>query len=257
MLDLHTHILPSIDDGPSSMDESIEMARLAYEDGTRTIVLTPHNRDVNERSSISAVTELADEFREELHAQSIELKVLLGMENHLELDTPEQVKNGLAMPIEGTHYILIELPFEFYPFYTDEVLFRLQIMGLRPIIVHPERTIHIQDNSAILDNLVQKGALAQITASSITGTFGKEPQKSSAELLQKNLIHIISSDCHTAYGIRTPIISEGVTAAAKVIGNEAALNMVYGAPMAIVQDTNPPSAVMPTVPRNRWWRFGR
>lgn len=257
MLDLHTHILPGIDDGPSTMDESIEMARMAYEDGTRTIVLTPHNRDVNERSSISAVKELADKFRKEIHAQSIDLKVLLGMENHLDMDMPEQVNNGLAIPIEGTHYILIELPFEFYPFYTDEVLFRLQIMGLRPIIVHPERTIHIQDNAAILDNLVQKGSLAQITASSITGTFGKEPQKSSIELLQKNLVHIISSDCHTAYGIRKPIISEGVIAASKVIGNEAALSMVHGIPMAIVQDTIPTLDVVPILPRNRWWRFGR
>ena len=257
MLDLHTHILPGIDDGPSAMNESVEMARLAYDDGTRTLVATPHNRDVNERSSISNVTELANKFREELRVQPLDLKVLLGMENHLEMDTPEQVKNGLSIPIEGTDYILIELPFEFYPFYAEEVLFRLQIMGLHPIIVHPERTLYIQDNPAILDNLVQKGSLAQITAGSITGAFGKESQKSSVELLRKNLVHIISSDCHTAYGARIPIISEGVVAAAKVIGNEAALNLVHGIPTAIVQNTNVASALMPLVPRNRWWRFGR
>ena len=234
MPDLHSHILPGIDDGPSTMEESIEMARLAYEDGTRTIVATPHNRDVTERSSLSAVRDLADRFIQELQARSIPLRLLLGMENHLEMNTPEQVEKGLAIPIEGTHFILIELPFEFYPFYGEEVFFKLQIMGLRPIVVHPERNLAIQDNPQILANLVQKGALAQITAGSITGAFGKEPQKASKELLRQNLVHIIASDGHTARGARKPLISPGTAAAARVVGKEAARNMVEDLPEAIL-----------------------
>ena len=156
------------------------------------------------------------------------------MENHLELDTAEQVDSGLAIPIQGTHYILIELPFEFYPFYVEEVLFKLQIGGLRPIIVHPERNLAIQDDPQILANLVHKGALAQITAASITGAFGKESLKSSRDLLQKNLVHIIASDGHTARSTRKPIISSGVVEASKAIGHEAARNMVEKTPQAIL-----------------------
>ena len=102
MLDLHNHILPGVDDGPSTMEESIEMALMAYKDGTRIIVATPHNRDVNERSSISTVRSLVDRLNQGIQAQSISLKVILGMENHLEMDTVEQVDEGHALPIEGT-----------------------------------------------------------------------------------------------------------------------------------------------------------
>lgn len=229
------------------------MARLAYEDGTRTLVATPHNRDVNERSSISAVRALASRLNQELQAQSIPLKVLLGMENHLEMDTPEQVDRGLAIPIEGTHYILIELPTEFYPFYGEEVLFKLHLKGLRPVVVHPERNLAIQGNSQVLANLVQKGALAQITADSITGALGKEPQKASKELLQRSLVHIIASDGHDARGSRKPLLSPGVAAAARVVGVEAARSMVEDIPQAILQDRVPDLQGLPRVSRQRWW----
>ena len=115
MLDLHCHILPGVDDGPSTMEQSIEMAIAALRDGTRTIVATPHSRDVNERSTIACVRALAAQLNEELRARSIPLDVVLGMENHLALDTPEQVDAGAALPIQGTRCILIELPFELLP----------------------------------------------------------------------------------------------------------------------------------------------
>jgi protein-tyrosine phosphatase len=239
VLDLHSHILPDVDDGPSTMEESVEMAMMAYEDGTLTIVATPHNRDVNERSSISTVISLLDQLNQEISAKSTSLKIILGMENHLEMDTPEQVNQGRALPIDGTNYILIELPSEFYPFYTEEVLFRLQIDGLRPIVVHPERNLAIQKNFGILAKLVQRGVLTQITAGSITGALGKDYQKAAKELLQQNLVHIIASDCHTSRGIRTPILSLGVNAAAKVVGSEVARKMVEDIPQAILQDKAP------------------
>ena len=122
MLDLHCHILPGVDDGPSTMDQSIEMAIAAFRDGTRTIVAAPHSRDVNERSTIACVRALAAQLNEELRARSIPLDVVLGMENHLALDTPEQVDAGAALPVQGTRCILIELPFELYPYHTRDTL---------------------------------------------------------------------------------------------------------------------------------------
>ena len=255
MLDLHNHILPGVDDGPSTMAESVEMALMAYEDGTRTIVATPHNRDVNERSSISTVRSLVDRLNQEIQAQSISLKVILGMENHLEMDTVEQIDKGRALPIEGTHYILIELPFEFYPFYGEEVLFNLQLKGLRPIVVHPERNLAIQEKPQILANLVSKGALAQITAGSISGLLGRDHQKAARELLQQNLVHMIASDGHTARGRRTPILSPGVAAVAKVVGDEAARRMVEDIPQAILQDKTPELDGLSRAPKGRWWNL--
>ncbi|MBF8266590.1 MAG: tyrosine protein phosphatase [Dehalococcoidia bacterium] len=253
MLDLHNHMLPGLDDGPSSMEETLEMARLAYEDGVRTIVATPHGRDVAEKSSLSAVRALVDQLKGELRTRSVPLKVLLGMENHLEMDTPEQVERGLAIPIEGTHYILLELPFPSYPLYTEEVLFKLQIKGLHPIIVHPERNAPIQENPQVLAGLVQKGALAQLTASSITGAFGRDTQRVSRELLRRGLVHIIASDGHDARGNREPILSTGVAAAARVVGKEASLRMVVDIPQAILQDVKlDPEELARASGKKRW-----
>jgi protein-tyrosine phosphatase len=197
-----------------------------------------------------------DRLNQEIQAKSISLKVILGMENHLEMDTVEQVDNGRAIPIEGTHYILIELPFEFYPFYAEEVLFNLQLKGLRPIVVHPERNLAIQEKTEILANLVSKGALAQITAGSISGLLGRDHQRAARELLQQNLVHMIASDGHTAHGRRTPILSPGVAAVARVVGDEAARRMVEDIPQAILQDKTPELAGLSRAPKKRWWNLG-
>ena len=139
MIDLHCHILPGLDDGPLRMEESVEMAMAAYLDGTRVIVATPHNRDVVQRSSVIAARDVASRLRRELKKRSVPLDVLFGMENHLEMDTIEQVDMGGSRTIEATRFILIELPFEIYPFHTEETFMKLLDMGLRPIVVHPER----------------------------------------------------------------------------------------------------------------------
>lgn len=257
MFDLHNHLLPGTDDGPADMEESIEMARMAYEDGTRVIVATPHGKDVVEKSSIPAVRALVDRLNHEIADRFIPLRILLGMENHLEPNTPDLVDNGLAIPIEGTHYILIELPFQSYPLYVDNVLFQVQIKGLRPIIVHPERNTRIQDSPETLAGLVQRGAIAQLTASSITGAFGKDAQSSSRELLQRGLVHIIASDGHTAGGKRDPILSIGVVGAARIIGEEAALRMVTDTPQSILQDELIDTEVRSGSSRKSWWPFRR
>ena len=255
MIDIHAHILPSVDDGPSSMEEAMQMARLAYEDGIKMMVATPHNRDVASTSSLSAVRSLVNQMNQHLEAEGIGFKILLGMENHLEMDIPEQLEKGMAIPIENTHYILIELPFEVYPFYTDDVLFQIQLSGLRPIIVHPERTNAIQDNPQILVDLIAKGALSQITSDSIVGRFGKSVEKFTKEILKRNLVHIIASDCHTAYGSRKPIISPGLHAAAKVVGHAAAEMMVNEIPDAVVHDRRLDVDDLPKAAKRGIWAF--
>ncbi|MBI2856074.1 MAG: protein-tyrosine phosphatase, partial [Chloroflexi bacterium] len=181
----------------------------------------------------------------------------LGMENHLEMDSPEQVAHGTTIPIEGTRFMLVELPFEFFPLYTEETLFRLQIKGLRPIIVHPERNSQIQSNTGILANLVQKGAFSQVTAGSITGGFGRPAQRAARELLRQGLVHIIASDSHSPTGRRVPILSEGVAAAARLVGKEAAQRMVEDIPQAILQDSVPDTQGLSQTVRRRWWPLGR
>lgn len=235
MLDLHCHILPEIDDGPSTMDQSIEMATAAFLDGTRTIAATPHNRDVNERSSIARAKALAAQLNEELRARSIQLDVILGMENHLELDTPEQVDAGAALAIEGTRCILIELPFEFFPYYTRDSIHSLLCRCLLPLVVHPERNRAIQRDPQLLADLVKEGAASQITAGSLTGNYGPDVQRTAEQLLRQGLAHVIASDGHAPAGARAPLMSRGVAAAAAIVGEAAAQRMVDSVPRALLQ----------------------
>ena len=114
-VDIHSHILPGIDDGPSHIEDSIKMAKVAYSDDTSVIVATPHDRDVSAKFSSSKVVSLVNTLNQSLREQSIPIKVLVGMENHLAMDSPEQFDKGIALPIEGTCSMLIELPFEFVP----------------------------------------------------------------------------------------------------------------------------------------------
>ena len=217
------------------MEQSIEMAIAAYRDGTRTIVATPHSRDVNERSSVACVRALAGRLNEELRARSIPLDVVLGMENHLALDTPEQVDAGTALPVQGTHCILIELPFEFFPYHTRDTLLSLRSRGLLPVVVHPERNRAIQRDPQLLAGLVQGGAISQITAGSLTGDLGPDAQRSAEELLRLGLAHVIASDGHAPSGARAPMLTRGVAAAAAIVGDEEARRMVDAVPRALFQ----------------------
>lgn len=117
MFDLHAHILPGVDDDAKTMADAVEMARVAAAHGTRVVLATPHRRDVTENSSIPQVRGLLAEFNEELQRLDIELEVLIGMENHLDLELPEDVSAGRALPMNGSRYALVELPFFGYPNY--------------------------------------------------------------------------------------------------------------------------------------------
>ena len=239
MLDLHNHLLPGVDDGPTTFEESVAIARMCYLDGTRTIVASPHSRDVTERSSISNVRSILNKLQSALDSHSIPIRLIFGMENHIELNTPEQVKTGKHLPIGTTRFILIELPFEFYPFYTDDVIWKLHLAGLIPIIVHPERNRIIQHDPEILYSLIQKGALSQITAGSITGTLGLNCNEAAKNLLRVNLVHLIASDTHAVAGIRKPDLADGVEAAGAIVGHTKAMKMVHDIPRDILEDKLP------------------
>ena len=107
MIDIHNHILNGIDDGASTLEESIAMANIAWMDGIDVIVTTPHDRDVLDRHSIDKLVTTKETLELALKQQNIPLKLLIGMENHIELDLIERVKHGRSLPIEGTNYILV------------------------------------------------------------------------------------------------------------------------------------------------------
>ncbi len=254
--DLHAHILPGVDDGPKTMEDSVKMARIASEDGIRGLLATPHSKDVNEDHSVDYITSLINDLGQELRGRGIQLELFLGMENYLVPDLAQQVSQGRALTLNGSRYILVELPFTAYPTYVNDVLFHLQLQGLIPVIAHPERNTQIQKNPSILASLVERGVLAQITAASILGGLGADAKRSSRTLLRMGLVHVIASDTHHHLGPRIPVLSRGMTAAAKIVGPERARSMVEGSPKALLEDSaleiESPCGMEPSRP---WWHL--
>ena len=154
MYDLHAHILPGVDDGAKTPEDTVAMARVGSESGTRVILCTPHRRDITENWSVDYVRALLDRMNSLIQKDDIQLSLKLGMENHLDLALAADVQAGKALPMNGSRYILVELDFFQYPSFTDEVIFQLQIMGLTPVIAHPERQAQLQANPGLLVPLI-------------------------------------------------------------------------------------------------------
>ena len=235
MYDLHAHILPGLDDGAKSMDESVEMARVAAAQGTRAILATPHRKDVTEQHSVAHAKTLLDELNARVRAEAIELEVLLGMENHLDVDLPAEIGAGRALPMNGTGHVLIELPFFGSPAFIAPTLHRVQAAGLVPVLAHPERIEAFRQDTELLAEFVRGGMLGQITAGSLLGHFGLCVRDFTCELLRRGLAHLMASDTHAPAGPRWPGLAEVVEAASAIVGAEKAHDLVDAVPKAILQ----------------------
>ncbi|WP_347862228.1 CpsB/CapC family capsule biosynthesis tyrosine phosphatase [Salimicrobium sp. PL1-032A] len=196
MIDIHSHILPDVDDGAQSEQESLEMAYAAIEEGIDTIVATPHYKNGqwdNVKLDIEAKVNALNRFFEE---NSVPLQVLPGQESRIHGELIQGIDAGDVLTINHSHYVFIEFPSDAVPRYSGQLLYDLQMKGYKPVIVHPERNRYLRENPSVMYNFVKKGAYAQLTAGALTGHFGRKVKKFSEELIDANLIHLIASDAH-------------------------------------------------------------
>ena len=280
MIDIHSHILPHLDDGAKDWNESLEMCEIALQDGIHTIVATPHMKPgvylPTKELIFSKVKELNQRIRHEARGTRQESKrpnshpsphtsrlthhvprtsplvltILPGADTYFQPDILRQIEEGNALflgehgnpmnPMNSTNtmnffrYLLLELPDYFLFPQVKELIKELRSKHIVPILSHPERNSMIQRNKNILKELIQAGALSQVTAMSLTGEFGKDIKKFSKTLLSHNLVHLIASDSHSK-DRRPPILSPAVAEAAKVIGRDKAEMMVKDTPQAIIE----------------------
>jgi len=253
MIDLHSHILPMIDDGAQNLGEALQMAQIAWEDGITQIAATPHNTGWDKRWH--GTRESVQTLQEKLVHHEIPLQVLPGLEIRIGLDTPQQAREGQILALNDSRYLLIEFPFNYYPQYADQVIFELQVAGFVPILAHPERYSYLKEHPMTLFALVERGALVQVTTTSILGEFGASVRDFSRLLLEHKLAHIIASDAHGA-NIRPPVLSQAVEVAVQWIGEQQAIAMVTSVPEAIINDQpcQPESPIEPQSER-RWFRI--
>jgi protein-tyrosine phosphatase len=235
MIDLHCHILPGLDDGPSTLDESLAMARRAVEDGIYAIVATPHTLNGEYVNRIGQVSENLGILQGALAENHVDVKLYPGADVHLCPNIVKRIETGEAGTINHARkYIMLELPSHTIPQSTKDEIFMLKINGITPIISHPERNSVIQQDTSILYDLIAMGALGQVTAMSLTGDFGTFVKRTAENLLRQRLIHIIASDAHSADG-RPPVLSHAVDCAAEILGSyEEPGHMVTTVPAAIL-----------------------
>lgn len=216
MIDLHCHLLPGIDDGPSTMDDTLRMAEAAVAAGTTTMVCTPHVA-ANFRNDPPRVAEITARTRDALERAGVPLVILTGGEIALDwfptLD--DDALRGAALGGTGRH-LLIEMPFRGWPLQLPDMLDGLAMRGYRVVLAHPERAESVQREPARLRDLVARGAIVQITASSLTGDHGKMARQTAATLLRNGLAHVLASDAHS-HEWRPPGLVPGLEAAARVL----------------------------------------
>lgn len=222
MIDIHSHILPGIDDGAKSEEDSILMAQQALEQGVHTMIATPHHKTSsfdNARDSILMHTEILNEL---FKAHDIPLTLLPGQETRINGDFLTDLKNGEILCLNETDYVFVELPFDHVPLYTETMLYDILMQGYKPIIVHPERNREIREQPGKLYDLVRKGALTQITAGSLLGDFGKEIARFTREIIEHNMTHFVATDAHNITS--RPV---NLAEAYEFIQNEIGANVYY------------------------------
>jgi len=208
MIDLHVHILPGMDDGSRNMEEALEMARCAVADGINAIVATPHVMDGVYNNNRKKILDAVQELRSRLQAHNIPLEVYPGAEYMLDPEIPRWLKEGQALTLyDGGKYLLVEFPAADIPIYARQALFEIALQGIIPVIAHPERNGMFMENPDKLLPFIERGALCQCTAGSLTGLFGSRVQQVAVDYLLDGCYHFISSDAHGTGG-RSPVLSE-------------------------------------------------
>ena len=197
MIDIHSHILFGIDDGAQTSEETLRIAKQAISNGIRTMVATPHHKNSKYDNPPDKIHQVLQDVRDLLEEHQIPLAVMPGMEIRAYGDLVADLQSGQLMTYnDKKRHILLELPSDHVPRYITKLIFDIQVAGVIPIIAHPERNKAISEDSNILYRLVQKGALAQLTAASVAGKFGKNIQKVSHDMIAHHLVHFVATDAH-------------------------------------------------------------
>ena len=201
MIDIHTHVLPGVDDGSQSMEESLELLALAADSGVKTLVATPHCNIPDEFDNYASpeLEELFVRLDKEREKAGIPLRLCRGMEIFATPELPELLQNGRVWTLNGTRYFLMEFAFHEDPDFCDNVLRRCRELEYLPIIAHPERYYFVQDDPGIAYEWCRLGYGLQLNKGSILGRFGEQPWRTADLLLQHGLAACVASDAHSPY----------------------------------------------------------
>ena len=236
MIDLHCHLLPNIDDGASNLAEALELARMAYANGIKTAIMTPHITIGHYNNDITTIRNVFTKFSHALQENNISLKIGMAAEVRIGIEIMGMIAKN-QIPFLGTYngyrILLLEMPYNNIPPGSDKMIDWLLQQKIRPLIAHPEKNGDILRCLDKIYPFIEQGCLLQVTSYSLTGYFGVKVQQLARQLLEKGLVTVIASDAHDKT-YRPPDLESGYIAATKLIGESAAWELVHDTPARII-----------------------
>ncbi|TFE04008.1 tyrosine-protein phosphatase [Jeotgalibacillus salarius] len=198
MIDIHSHILPGIDDGPGNIEKTLLMIEQALEKGIHHIIATPHHQTRKYTQEAIEIVEAVNQLNLLMSETGRDMTIYTGQEIRMHGELVQNLKKYIDLPLvcPSGPYVLIELPTDNIPLFTEKVFYHMLTEGYQPIIAHPERNMELIRNPEKLYQFVNQGVMTQLTASSITGSFGRKIQAFSKAIVDANLTHFIASDAH-------------------------------------------------------------
>lgn len=260
--DLLTHILPAADDGPATMDQSVRMAQAAAEEGATTLVATPHLSDVRLNSSLDEIRQSLADLNSRLRREAADgsplARVVPGMESRITPSLPDRVEAGNPLTLNASRFILLSTPFATLPSFVDDVLARLRMKRLVPILARPERNAVLRKDLGRMREMIDDGTLFVVTSGSVTGVFGKDAQRAALRMVQQKLAHAVVSDMHALEGSRPPGLRRAYRWVERATDEATAIRLLDVQPRMILQGHSPEaeSHLNNYDSNNRsWWQF--
>jgi protein-tyrosine phosphatase len=242
MIDIHSHILPGIDDGAASLQVSRDMLAASAAAGFTTIIATPHLVSRLQPDYSRSIQSALEQLRTYAHEAGITL--LQGFEIRLNPDLPRQLLRGDPIALDSTNAILLDLPFTAWPTFTDDILFQVQTAGSRIVLAHPERYSAIQENPNLAVHLVERGIILQVTIGSLSGIHGRTARRTAEELLRLGTVQLAATDAHSA-GDRMAAVPAGIDRIRELLGEEQLQDLFVVGPGALLSGAPLPAPVRP------------
>ncbi|MCB2018555.1 MAG: capsular biosynthesis protein [Hydrogenophaga sp.] len=244
MIDLHSHILPGIDDGAPTEQVALEMAAIALEDGIHTMACTPHIYPGMYMNDGPGIERAKEQFQDTLCQRDMALRLVVGADVHLVPGLLPDLKSGKVPTLNGSRYLLLEPSHTTPPPRLEESVFSLVAAGYTPVITHPERLTWVENHYPVFLRLIEQGAWMQVTAGALTGMFGRRAKYWGERFLGEGHTHLLASDAHSA-GRRRPQLRPAREIAERLLGKEEAARLVLERPQAILDDRSPKEVTAP------------
>lgn len=235
MIDLHSHILPGLDDGARDLAVSLAMARIYSDHGVECVACTPHILPGVFNNSAEKIRSSVDLLQKTLNNEGIPLRLTTGADNHVTPDFVGATRAGRLLTLGDTRYILVEPPHHVVPARLEELFFDIILANYVPILTHPERLTWIESKYKAIQDMVERGVWMQVTSGSLLGSFGGRARFWAERMLCEGLVHILATDAHDSVK-RRPNLPHARAAAAKLVGDKEAESLVFMRPKDVLSN---------------------